>query len=83
MAAHDLAGGTGVLLIVGAYFLLQFGRLRPDGLGYSLVNAAGAALVLASLCFEFNTSAFLVEAFWLAISVAGVLRWIARRRSPA
>lgn len=78
LAWHDLAGGVGVACIVGSYLLLQAERLDPRGVAYSTLNAMGATLVIVSLCFAFNASAFTVEAFWLAISLWGLGR--ARRR---
>jgi hypothetical protein len=38
----------------------------------------GAALVLVSLYFEFNFSAFLIESFWLAISILGLVIGVRR-----
>lgn len=81
MGWHDLAGAAGVAAILGAYALLQAGRLSAADPRYSLLNAAGAAGVLVSLAVDFNLSAFLVEFFWLVLSVAGWLR--ARRNPPA
>lgn len=72
VAAHDLAGVTGVVLIAGTYLAVQTGRLRIEDVAYSLLNALGALLVLVSLAFDFNLASFLVEAFWLAISVYGL-----------
>ena len=71
---HDVVGGVGVLLIVAAYLLLQLGRLGAANPWYSAANGLGALLVLVSLLFEFNLSAFLVEAFWLVISVWGLVK---------
>lgn len=82
MSAHDVVGGAGVTCIVTAYLLLQMGRVRAASLGYSLTNAVGAALVLWSLVFEFNLSAFLVEAFWLVISVFGMVRALRPKGGP-
>lgn len=76
---HDLAGNLGVSLIVLAYLALQLGKTDPEKLGFSVVNAAGAGLVLVSLWNEFNLSAFLVEVFWLLISVLGMARCFMRR----
>jgi hypothetical protein len=70
----DIAGNIGVALIVVSYFLMQIGRLDARSRGYAVTNAAGAGLVILSLMFRFNLSAFLVEAFWLLISVIGLLR---------
>ena len=77
---HDLIGNLGVLLILLSYLLLQLGRVRPDGLRFSLANGVGALLILISLIQEFNLSAFLIEAAWLLISAGGVLRYMLRRR---
>jgi paired small multidrug resistance pump len=71
---YDVAGSAGVAMIVCAYFFLQLGRVASDSLHYLLANALGAGLILISLSVQFNFSAFLVEAFWLAISVFGLLR---------
>ena len=81
---HDILGGAGVFLIVTSYLLLQVGRLELRGLGYSAANAAGAALILVSLTVDFNLAAAIIEAFWLAISVLGVvLAWRARLASDS
>jgi len=80
MQWHDLIGSSGAAMIVAAYALLQFRRISSEALSYSLLNAAGAALILVSLAVDFNLSAFLIEAFWLAISLVGLARHLARRR---
>lgn len=79
---HDVLGNIGVLLIVSSYFWLQLGRVSGQSPFYSLINGAGAALVLVSLYFEFNLSAALVESFWLLISIMG-LALALRRSRPA
>ena len=77
--AHDVIGAIGVTMIIAAYFALQAGRLKT-GLPYSLLNGVGAAMILYSLIFDFNLAAFLVEFFWLAISLYGIYRSL--RRAP-
>ena len=81
VSLHDIAGTFGVILIVGSYFLVQIGRLRAEALSYSVANGLGALLILLSLMVEFNLSAFLVEFFWLLISLIGVWRCFASRTS--
>lgn len=78
---HDIAGTAGVILIVTCYFLLQIGRMRNDSLAFSAGNAAGAVLIIVSLLFEFNASAFLIEVFWLLISLVGIVRYLMRRNA--
>ena len=70
----DLVGNVGVLLMVIAYLLLQLEKLSSSAVSYLLLNATGAVLVLISLKFRFNLSAFLMEAFWLLISLYGLAK---------
>ena len=77
----DLAGFIGVLLIIVAYLLLQLDRLPSSSPSYSLLNAVGALLIIVSLFFRFNLSAFLVEAFWLVISLFGLTKSLIARKN--
>lgn len=79
---HDIAGTAGVALIVYCYLALQAGWMTNVGWRYSALNALGAALVLLSLTQAFNLSAFIIEAFWLLISVYGLLRAKRERLRP-
>jgi hypothetical protein len=81
----DLTGFLGVALIVGAYLFLQLDKLPSSVPSYSLLNAAGSLLIIVSLIFKFNTSAFLIEAFWFLISLFGLWKALTsrkRRREP-
>ncbi len=71
---YDVVGNIGVALIIGMYFLLHLGRIRAQTVTYSFANALGAAMVMLSLVFDFNLSAFIVECFWTAISLFGMIR---------
>ncbi|MFN2491977.1 MAG: hypothetical protein ABR501_03730 [Pyrinomonadaceae bacterium] len=70
----DLVGNIGVLLMVIAYLLLQLEKMSSAAVSYLSLNAAGAVMVIVSLMFRFNLSAFLMEAFWLLISLYGLTR---------
>jgi len=78
---YDLIGNVGVAMMVMAYLLLQMGKLRINDLSYSLANAIGAILVLFSLLYSFNLSAFLVESFWLLISAYGLIKLLVTGRA--
>jgi len=78
----DLAGFVGVLLIVIAYLLLQLDKLPSSSLIFSLLNAAGSLLIMFSLLFKFNGSAFLIEVFWFLISLLGLAKWLIARKQP-
>jgi len=77
---YDFAGNVGVAMMVFAYLLLQMGKLRINDVSYSLTNAIGAVLVLISLLYSFNLSAFLVESFWLLISLFGLIKFLRSTR---
>lgn len=74
MTLFDLFGSFGVLLIIVSYFLLQMGRLSSQHLAYSLANALGSVFIMISLSHQFNFSAFLIELFWLLISLFGIYK---------
>lgn len=70
----DFVGNIGVVIIVVAYLLLQLDKLRSSDLSYSVSNAVGASLIVASLIVNFNLSALLMEVFWVLISCIGIGR---------
>lgn len=72
-------GIIGVILVLVAYFLLQWGKLLPSGFTYSLLNLIGAVGILYSLFFEWNLSAFIIETVWILISLYGIVRFFMKR----
>ena len=78
-AWYDILGTVGVAVIILTYILLQLGRVRSEQLGYSLFNAVGASLILVSLYFSFNFPSFIVEFFWLLISLFGIGKYLLRK----
>jgi hypothetical protein len=82
MRWYDVLGLVGVALILLAYLLLQLRRIDPAGPAFSAANAAGAALVLLSLYYDFNLPAAVVEGAWLLISLYGLGQaWQRSRRA--
>jgi hypothetical protein len=75
---YDFLGNVGVLTILWCYLSLQLGRMSSDDLRFSLLNGVGAICILISLIFEYNLSAFLIEVFWLLISLLGLFRGMFR-----
>lgn len=71
---YDFAGNIGVFLILLAYLLLQLGKCTSLSIRFNLLNILGAGLILLSLCFDFNLSAFIIEFFWLLISLGGIAK---------
>jgi hypothetical protein len=75
----DAAGLLGAALILAAYALVQARRLDPHKAAALLMNLAGAGLVMASLARRFNLAAFLLEAAWALVALAGLARLAAGR----
>ncbi len=75
----NILGTIGVAIIIVTYILLQLEKIRSDNLVYSLLNAIGASLIIVSLYFDFNFPAFIVEFFWLLISLFGIGKYLFRK----
>ena len=80
-AWYDFIGSIGVGIIIFTYILLQLEKIRSETLIYSLLNALGASLIIVSLFYNFNFSAFIVEFFWLLISLFGIGKYFLKRKS--
>ena len=78
---YDWTGIAGTLMVLGAFFLLQAGRVSGTGLAYQLLNLFGAGGVLVSLWGKFNVSVFVLELAWMLVSVYGIVRSL-RMRMP-
>lgn len=70
----DLIGLLGVIIIIIAYFYLQVGKMTADHLWYSALNAVGSAMIIYSLFFKWNLSAFAMEGTWFLLSCYGVFK---------
>ena len=78
-AWYDLVGSIGVAIIILTYVALQLEKIRSERLLYSVLNAAGACLIIISLFYNFNFPAFIVEFFWLLISLFGIAKYFLKK----
>ena len=78
---YDLAGFAGAAIGIGAYFANQQRWLRSDDWRFPFANLLGASLILVSLCFEWNFPSVVIEVFWAMISLWGIVKSTADRRS--
>lgn len=81
MTPIDAAGVAGVLMILVAYAGATSGKLDPKRPPALLLNLIGAGLILWSLVYDFNLSAFLMEAAWAIVAVVGLVRFFIFRWS--
>ena len=72
-------GFAGMICIVVAYFLLQLGVYDIQALQYQLLNLIGAIALIISLLVHFNLGSFLIEVFWIMITLYGVFKTLRNR----
>ena len=77
--AANIAGFAGMACIIFAYWYAT-GRDRPDPFVQHGVNLAGAALLTVSLLVNMNPASLVLEFFWAAIAIWGLVKaWRARK----
>lgn len=77
---YNATGLIGVGLIVLAFFLLQSGRVANGAAWYAVLNCLGAGLHIVSLIRFWNLASFVIEVFWISISVYGYWRFRHQRK---
>ncbi|MFC5737201.1 CBU_0592 family membrane protein [Sinirhodobacter huangdaonensis] len=83
MSLPDLIGLIGAGAYLGAYALLQMGRLSVRDGRYALLNVIGALALISSLFWQWNLGAFVSQGAWLLFTVVGFLRNAAPPRRAA
>jgi len=79
LSLTDALGLGGSIAIALTYFANLQGLVKTEGWPYSLLNFAGAALILLSLTQTWNLPAAVMEGFWALISAYGLIRAFAKR----
>jgi hypothetical protein len=72
-------GLAGSAIVVTAYLLNQTGRLASSDWRFPAVNLVGAGAILLSLTDAWNLPAAVIEFFWAAISLYGLIRSFRRQ----
>ncbi len=65
----DAIGLAGVMVTLIAYLLLSINKILARSIIYPGLNALGSLLILFSLYYHWNLSAFIMEICWALISV--------------
>jgi putative permease len=70
----QIIGFLGMICVVGAYLLLQLQIVSNKNLSFQIINLIGAILLIISLCIHFNLGSFLIEIFWIIITLFGIYK---------
>ncbi len=73
MGAH-IIGFIGMICVVYAYLAIEKGWVNRSDVRYYWINLSGAILLTLSLLVHFNLGSFLIELFWISISISGMIR---------
>ncbi|HTL81753.1 MAG TPA: DUF3188 domain-containing protein [Bacteroidia bacterium] len=74
MKFPDIINSFGVALILLAFALLMFGKLRQNDKLYSLINLVGAGLACYGSILIDAKPFIVLEAVWAAVALYGLIR---------
>ena len=78
----DLIGLIGVIITLVAYLLLSINKILARSMLYPGLNALGSLMILFSLFYHWNLSAFIMEICWALVSFYGMFAtWRITRKS--
>jgi hypothetical protein len=71
----DAAGWLGAALLLIAYGLVSFKKMRPDSVIYQLMNAVGSALLIVNTGYYRAYPSAFVNVVWIIIAAVSFLRF--------
>lgn len=71
--AH-IVGFLGMICVVLAYLAIEKNWVDRSDVRFYWINLVGATLLTLSLIVHFNLGSFMIEVFWFAISISGLVR---------
>ena len=83
MDIYQFIGFVGMLCIVWAYFLLQVEKYTVNSFAYQLLNLVGAILLTISLFVHFNLGSFIIEIFWIVITLYGMYKNLKEKKNES
>jgi hypothetical protein len=75
---YNVAGVVGAVLVIVVYFATQQRWLSAEDWRFPFANLLGAGFILVSLVADWNLAAFVVEVFWVLISLYGLAQSLKR-----
>ena len=68
-------GLVGMTCVVFAYLAVERDWLDNKNVNFYIINLIGAILLLISLLINFNLGSFVIEIFWITISIMGIINY--------
>ena len=78
---YTIVGFAGMACIIAAYAHLTF-NAEPNPFVLHGTNLAGAALLTVSLLVHTNLPSLVLEGFWAAIAIYGLVKALRQRSAP-
>ena len=63
----------GMVCVVFAYLAVERDWLNNKDVKFYVINLTGGILLLISLLINFNLGSFVIEIFWITISMMGII----------
>lgn len=79
----DVAGWTGMALLIGAYALVTAGRLAGPSLRFQLMNLLGGALLMVNSAYYGAWPSAALNLVWVVIGTVGLVRAGVKGRATA
>ena len=74
----DVLGWIGAILLLGAYGLVSFKKLKPDSFAYQAMNIVASILLLANTLYYGAYPSSFVNAVWTVIAVVAIASVVRR-----
>lgn len=71
---YQISGFLGAIVSIIIYAALQFNFVKAESISFSLYNLIGSILISFSLIKYFNIGTFIIEIFWISISIYGLIK---------
>lgn len=71
----DVIGNIGVAILIVTFYLNVAGKINSQGFLYNFNNLMVAILLGINLYYKPNLSSIIIELFWAAISIYGLVKF--------